>query len=341
MSRLDEHIRPSGVGRPEADEDPWPEHVVAPTHGRASAASHPRSHAPSTDADPPHANPPHHTDAPRPARARWSTRRRLRLLRTVVVGGLLVAGGSYGVGQLTSQDSQAVSANRTAAVAPAAPGAAQTGTAQTDPAARSTPTGSGDDVAEGDGIGPTPASVPRQGNGQFTVLPVPGPDTAGAGGRMVRYTVEIEGGLSERPADYARTVQQTLQDPRGWRSQDSLRFINVSPDQAAGGAKVDLRILLATPATVDRLCAPLETRGTVSCFNGGRAVLNAARYVGGATTFGTDVTTYRVYQINHEVGHGLGHGHQGCPAPGTPAPIMLQQTKYLLGCTANPYPTVP
>jgi hypothetical protein len=51
------------------------------------------------------------------------------------------------------------------------------------------------------------------------------------------------------------------------------------------------------------------------------------------------VARYRIYQVNHEVGHGLGHGHQSCPSPGRRAPVMVQQTLDLGGCTAWPYPS--
>ncbi|HNV16021.1 MAG TPA: DUF3152 domain-containing protein, partial [Dermatophilaceae bacterium] len=77
----------------------------------------------------------------------------------------------------------------------------------------------------------------------------------------------------------------------------------------------------------------------VSCWWGGRAVLNLHRWVRGSATYGTDLTSYRTYLVNHEVGHGLGHRHVSCPAPGRPAPIMVQQTLGLEGCRAWPWPT--
>ncbi|MEP7333809.1 MAG: DUF3152 domain-containing protein, partial [Terracoccus sp.] len=53
---------------------------------------------------------------------------------------------------------------------------------------------------------------------------------------------------------------------------------------------------------------------------------------------GTDVASYRIYLVNHEVGHGIGHGHLQCAGKGTPAPVMMQQTYGLDGCTAWPWP---
>ncbi|MDN5717960.1 MAG: DUF3152 domain-containing protein, partial [Janibacter sp.] len=51
-----------------------------------------------------------------------------------------------------------------------------------------------------------------------------------------------------------------------------------------------------------------------------------------------DLQLYRHYLVNHEVGHGLGKGHERCPRKGSPAPVMVQQTLSLHGCTANPWP---
>jgi hypothetical protein len=186
----------------------------------------------------------------------------------------------------------------------------------------------------------TPATphVPQHGNGRLTVVAVPA-HRPPATGRTVRYTVEIEGGLGVDAAEVARTVQSVLVDPRGWQRVDGVRFVAVSPAQAARGAHVDIRVTLASPALTDKLCAPMETLSQVSCWNGERSVLNFRRWALGDDSYGGDVARYRVYQVNHEVGHGLGHQHRQCPGKGRRAPVMVQQTLSLGGCTPWPYPS--
>jgi len=124
-----------------------------------------------------------------------------------------------------------------------------------------------------------------------------------------------------------------LNDKRSWRGSGRWRFQLVSSADEA-----TLHAYLVTPGTTDQLCAPLLTRGEVSCHNGNRVVLNAKRWVFGADAYGSDVTGYRRYLVNHEFGHALGKGHVQCPGRGRPAPVMMQQTKGLGGCKKNSWP---
>jgi hypothetical protein len=86
------------------------------------------------------------------------------------------------------------------------------------------------------------------------------------------------------------------------------------------------------------MCEPLKTFGKLSCHEGDDAVLTMYRWVKGIPDYHGDVTGYRHYVVNHEVGHALGHGHQYCAGKGKLAPLMMQQTKGLLGCRPNPWP---
>jgi hypothetical protein len=101
---------------------------------------------------------------------------------------------------------------------------------------------------------------------------------------------------------------------------------------------VAFHVVLASPATTDRLCRPLDTGGTLSCYQSGRSVLNAFRWFGGSRNYPGDLAGYRTYMVNHEVGHALGHGHRHTCGDGGLAYVMIQQTKSLLGCRPNPWP---
>jgi hypothetical protein len=180
--------------------------------------------------------------------------------------------------------------------------------------------------------GPAVAAVDRHGTGWMAgqYLLVPGRADAPGTGRAVRYSVEIERGLSVSADLFAAWVHRILNDPLGWgRGGRTIRFVRVD------GGPVDVRVSLSSPALTDRECAPLRTYGRVSCYNRGRAVINADRWFLGSPTYGPDLRDYRFYVISHEVGHWLGHHHVHCPYPGAPAPVMEQQTKSLEGCRAN------
>jgi len=185
----------------------------------------------------------------------------------------------------------------------------------------------------------TAGSLPAPSNGggvqpTGTYALAPGTSAVTGGGPLITYTVEVEQGIPIAPPDFAAEVDRILADPRGW-THDGSRSLQRIDDVTAPG----FRVILATPATTDELCAPLRTNAIFSCFNHGAAVINLDRWnLGAEAQSGLPLPEYRNYVISHEVGHALGHGHVGCPAPGAPAPVMMQQTKGIEGCAPNPWP---
>jgi hypothetical protein len=114
-------------------------------------------------------------------------------------------------------------------------------------------------------------------------------------------------------------------------------------------------VSLTTPLTTRQFCG-YEMKAETSCYakagsaagvDVNRVVLNLSRWVRGAAAYAGHVPTYRLYMINHEDGHALGHEHAHQCLPNGMAPVMMQQTlglrSYVTGktCAANPWPYPP
>jgi hypothetical protein len=172
-------------------------------------------------------------------------------------------------------------------------------------------------------------TVDASGDGEFDV--VPGSVDAPGRGEVRTVRVEVERGLPVDGARFAGFVLATLNDQRSWGHDGAMTFARTDGD-------APIVVVLASPQTSARLCGDLRTHGVLSCRNGPRAVLTFHRWVNATDEYADNVTGYRQYVVNHEVGHALGRGHERCPGPGRPAPVMQQQTLGLKGCAQNPWP---
>jgi hypothetical protein len=172
-------------------------------------------------------------------------------------------------------------------------------------------------------------AVPTSASG--TLITVPGSEPAPDPTRTVRTVrVEVEAGLDVNPQAFADFVMDTLNDPRSWGGDGSMSFART--DGAA-----HIRVVLASPTKVDQMCAPLYTHGDYSCGHNGYAAINYTRWVQGTEEF-PDLTVYRHYVVNHEMGHLLGRQHVSCPGAGQLAPAMQQQSIRVAPCIPNAWP---
>ncbi|MET8092435.1 DUF3152 domain-containing protein [Micromonospora sp. NPDC005220] len=186
-----------------------------------------------------------------------------------------------------------------------------------------------------------PGAVPSAGTGGFGYDARSGP-VLGRAGELRRYRVAVESGSDEDVAEFAQAVQVALAGPGSWVDSGRLRL-----QQVPGAAPRDFTVYLATARTAARMCARggvdirIDGRPYTSCRAPGQVIINLDRWRLSVPHFvaaGVPLTVYRTYVVNHEVGHQLGHRHERCPGAGRPAPVMMQQTLFLSGCRANPWP---
>jgi hypothetical protein len=173
--------------------------------------------------------------------------------------------------------------------------------------------------------------------GAGTLSVVDGSSEVMGTGTPKRFIVEVEDGIHVDGPTFATAVETTLGDPRSWGNGGTMSFQRVGAAEAAAGA-FDFKVALVSPEHMETYCPGVGTGGYTSCRYGDRAVINLARWATAVPDYKGDIATYRLYVINHEVGHVLGHGHEQCPGAGQVAPVMQQQTLGLNGCDKNAWP---
>ncbi|WP_336249645.1 DUF3152 domain-containing protein [Stomatohabitans albus] len=177
--------------------------------------------------------------------------------------------------------------------------------------------------------------VPKKDKNGWDIAPGTGP-VIGQSGRLYTWVAAVEPSTKWTIADWTALAERVLNDKRGWTHDGKVRLQRIDDPE-----KADIRLVLATPPTVDAQCARagLNTGGRLSCWNNSNAMVNLDRINTGVPTF-NDLEVYRTYVISHEFGHGLGHHHQTAPCsdPNQPAPVMMQQSINLRGCKPNGWP---
>ncbi len=149
----------------------------------------------------------------------------------------------------------------------------------------------------------------------------------------ITYDISSRGVIKGNLDEFAKVVEATFNDPRGWL-RAGVKFTRVQ----SGGR---LHMILASGEQV-RAAAPGGCSATLSCTVFPLVLFNDDRWMNGSDSYnelGVSLADYRIMVINHEVGHFLGHNHiTQCETGTGVAPVMLQQSTGLRGCSPNSWP---
>lgn len=147
----------------------------------------------------------------------------------------------------------------------------------------------------------------------------------------ITYDISSRGAIKGDLNEFARVVESTFNDSRGW-IRAGVKFTRVQ----SGGR---LHMILATGDQV-RAAAPGGCSADLSCTVFPLVLINDDRWLNATDSYkqaGLSLADYRTMVINHEVGHFLGHDHTTQCQNGI-APVMLQQSTGLRGCKGNSWP---
>ncbi|MBW3093645.1 DUF3152 domain-containing protein [Bifidobacterium sp. 82T10] len=150
------------------------------------------------------------------------------------------------------------------------------------------------------------------------------------------YCLETKGDIGSTTA-FSNAVYRTLNSTKGW-PRAGATFEQLSGDDCANA---DMTLILSEAKYMSDFSEGCSD--SYSCRVDNQVIINVDRWNGGTDDWlkaGGTLARYREMVINHEVGHRLGHydNETACAGDGQPAPLMLQQSMHLDGCTPNEWP---
>lgn len=135
--------------------------------------------------------------------------------------------------------------------------------------------------------------------------------------KILRYKVSIESNIKRNLKNFKKDIDNILSHKKSWKVnfiQDDTNF--------------DFEIILASANNVAKYCN-FEGLSCADTWNN-IVYINNYRWTKGAKPSQLSLKDYRIYLINHEVGHILGFGHAK-PIKNKKAPVMNQHTLGLKG----------
>lgn len=156
----------------------------------------------------------------------------------------------------------------------------------------------------------------------------------GQGARLHTYCTATRGASAAQLPELIGKLAATYADPRGWSAGGAVAFEHVADGDC------QYTVWLASPGQMTSFGAICDNY--YNCQVGSNVVVNNDRWLYATDAWnktGQDLETYRLLIINHETGHRLGfRDNPTCPGTGLPAPVMMQQSISLEGCTFNVWP---
>ena len=150
--------------------------------------------------------------------------------------------------------------------------------------------------------------------------------------KTYHYCAAVKGASASYLTSLKQELAATYSDLRGWSLDGQIEYLYSETN-------CDFTVWLAAPAEMASFGAICDDYW--SCNVGTNVVINLDRWNTASEPwkqYGGSLRDYHIMAINHETGHMLGFGHNTCPGAGQAAPVMMQQSVALQGCTFNIWP---